>query len=52
MYGCNFKHELAVVLSLVPLKRRQAKLHIDTKDKAIGAEIADTEMIQILATYG
>ena len=51
MYGCNFYCELAVVLSLVPLKRR-AELHIDTKNKAIGAEIAGTEMIQILAMYG
>ena len=52
MYGCNFYFELAVVLSLVPLKRRRAELHIDTKNKAIGAEIAGTEMIQILAVYG
>ena len=52
MYGCNFKYVLAVVLSLVPLKRRRSELHIDTKNKAIGAEIADTEMIQILAAYG
>ena len=51
MYGCNFYCELAVVLSWVPLKRRRAELHIDTKNKTTGAEIANTEMIQILATY-
>ena len=52
MYGCKFYCELAVVLSLVPLKRRRAELHIDTKKQAVGAEIAGTEMIQILAMYG
>ena len=51
MYGFNFNCELAVVLSYIPLKRR-AELHIDTKKKTIGAEIANTEMIQILAAYG
>ena len=52
MYGCNFYCELAVVLSLVPLKRGGAELHIDTKNKTIGAEIVDKEMIQLLAAYG
>ena len=43
MYGCNFKCELAVVLSLVPLKKRWAELHIDTKKKDVGAKIADKD---------
>ena len=49
MYGCNFSCELALVLSYVhvPLKRARAELHIDTKNKTMGAEIADKEMIQI-----
>ena len=46
MYGCNFSCELALVLSQVPLKRARAEFHIDTKNKTIGAEIADKKMIQ------
>ena len=38
--------ELALILSQIPLKRARAEFHIDTKNKTIGAEIAD-EMIQI-----
>ena len=41
MYGCNFSYKLVLVLSQVPLKRARAELHIDTKNKTIGAEIAD-----------
>ena len=52
MYGCNFYCELAVDLSLVPLNRGRAELHVDTKNKTIGAEIADKEMIKFSATYG
>ena len=54
MYGCNFYYDLhaAVILSKVPLKRRRAELHIDTKNKAIGAKIVDIEMIHISAAYG
>ena len=48
----NFHCELAVVLSSVQLKSRRVELHIDTKNKDIGAEITDTEMIHILAAYG
>ena len=47
MYGCNFFYELALILSLVPLKRARTEFHIDTRNKTISAEIADKEMIQI-----
>ena len=47
MYGCNFFCELALILSQVPLKKARAQFYIDTKNKTIGAEIADKEMIQI-----
>ena len=52
MYGCNFYCELAVVLSLVPLNRGRIELQVDTKNKTIGAEIVDKEMIKFLAAYG
>ena len=52
MYGCNFYCELAVVLSLVPLNRGRTELHVDTKNKTIGAEIPDKEMIKFSAAYG
>ena len=47
VYGCKFFCELALILSQIPLKRARAEFHIDTKNKTIGAEIADKEMIQI-----
>ena len=50
MYGHNFYYESVLVLFKVPLKRG-AELHVDTKE-AICAEIADIEIIQILAVYG
>ena len=42
---------LLVRVSKVPLKRRRAELHIDTKNKAKHAEMTDVEMIKILAAY-
>ena len=43
MYGSNFYYELSLILSWVPLKRGRAELHTDTKNKAVGANIVDTE---------
>ena len=48
MYGCNFYYELAVVQSY--------KYHWKEEELIFnwyqGVEIADTEMVHILATYG
>ena len=52
MCGCNFYCELAVVLFLVPLNRGRTELHVDAKNKTIGAEIPDKEMIKFSAAYG
>ena len=40
--GVNNMHAMRVVLKIA-----RAEFHIDTKNKTIGAEIADKEMIQI-----
>ena len=43
---------LVLVLSQVPLKRRRAELHNDTKNAAKGAGMIGTRMIQFSAAYG
>ena len=43
---------IAIILSKVPLKRRRAELHIDTKNKTKCAEMTNVEMNQFPPTYG
>ena len=50
MYGHNFYYESALVLLFKEKKRPE--LYFDTKNKPISAEIADIEMIQIVAACG
>ena len=52
MYNYSFCCELVLSLSWVPLKRRRAELHIDTKNKTEGAKLAGGEMIQFLDACG
>ena len=41
-----------MVLSEVPLERRRAELHTDTKNATKRAEMTNVEMIKISAAYG
>jgi hypothetical protein len=43
MYNYIFWCELVIVLPKVPLKRRRAELHIDTKNKTKCAEMTDAK---------
>ena len=48
MYECNFYYDLAIVFKYY----WRVELHNDTKNKAIGTKIANTEIIHISAVYG